>query len=337
MANIAYQAGKVWKKPSKGSNSIVDQEIGESLYNYNTNNINADELLEQIARQLHDHRLGVNLSGDLIDEMVRILGLPYPPNVLGHRTLERLTRAILLPEEIASLRSGVNSGEAMSCRTCGRRMHNEEMCTVRNVDGMIGIDCTNCYTPIMISCSDPNCEHGVPLESKIIKYLNKEVKCATHSATPNTTEKSAEEGDDGEMPPFFRAQLDNPIQFNYAAPAIGNPPILSGGGGRRVRGVPVATNRDAQRGLRNIQPQDTLREDERGPRETVASVLRSSYDDFVKGEKYRVKQEQFTNGTQWIDFSTIPPTEGGTVEVRGDAGDQGGGGEPGGTIRGDGK
>lgn len=90
-------------------------------------------------------------GGDLMDEVVKILKLPYGQNVVSGKMMEALRKAILIPEEIAAFSQKVKANE-LPCVGCGHEFHHQEVATISRVGGTATIYCLSCLEPEYVSC-----------------------------------------------------------------------------------------------------------------------------------------------------------------------------------------
>jgi uncharacterized CHY-type Zn-finger protein len=135
------------------------------------NNEMLDQLVEQLSADTNDV--------DLIDTIVRILGLPYVANSISEKTLTSLKKAILLPAELIALKNQLKEQE-LFCGNCHRALTNGEMVTFNkggygNKD-LVNFWCVNCKTPDYVAC--PNCkEHVIDVPVGVTKGLRKRHQC----------------------------------------------------------------------------------------------------------------------------------------------------------------
>lgn len=162
-----------------------------------------DVTIRQLIDTLGDAILQAQRDGsdvDLIDTIVRVLQLPYSKNVLSGGTLELLRSAILLPKEVATLKTRLDKAE-MSCFHCGKDLVTGEL-TVFTVDSRRGngIICLRCAgSSIVVPCQ--GCETKVGLLAKIYKFI-KGVECEACKAKGGKSILKAKEADvdDSVMP-----------------------------------------------------------------------------------------------------------------------------------------
>lgn len=91
----------------------------------------------------------------LIDAIVSALQLPFAKGVLSGKALEKLKKAILLPDEIASF-AAILEAKEQTCASCARALHDHELTTFVRGEGMF---CFRCLNPRYAACS--RCEDGV--------------------------------------------------------------------------------------------------------------------------------------------------------------------------------
>lgn len=147
----------------------------KSAYEYSRGEDELGPVVLDIAKMLNNERFQGDADRDLIDIIVNTLQLPYPRNLLGGKTLEQLSRAILLPEELGKLTSRLKERE-MSCGNCGKELHVGESVTIQGEGKSRSLMCTVCYTPELFACG---CRKGVgPFPQKFRRALEKGiVKC----------------------------------------------------------------------------------------------------------------------------------------------------------------
>lgn len=175
-------------KPSENDKlhrSLRFLESGE----YNNGTIpSLTELIDQIAKQLDGE--GTSNDRDLIDTIVKLLGLPYCRNVLGGSNLNNLREALLIPEEISAFKAEIS--KEMFCGTCGHHFEMGEMTTfTTNGRGPGGIFvCTRCRIPTSVASSNDPQGH---LSVEDIKGLNAILRKKHLTAEPVDAARLAEE------------------------------------------------------------------------------------------------------------------------------------------------
>lgn len=137
------------------------------------------EMAKDLLSRLMNEEAG---EGDLIDQVVAILQLPYPRNVLGNNTIRTLQNAILRPDELSALQA-VRTTERQ-CGGCSHTFSQGEMCSwVRG--GSAGesptLLCVRCFKPERIHCSQ--CVGSAALPKKVFSMLSKmPFDCGHHSS-----------------------------------------------------------------------------------------------------------------------------------------------------------
>lgn len=110
-------------------------------------------LIQLVAEQLTSS--DANNDRDLIDTIVRVLGLPNSRNTLAGSTLHALQRAILLPEELVKLKDQLSKDK--HCASCGHLFVTGEMtCFLDQGNDGGAFCCARCQRPSYIaSDNDP--------------------------------------------------------------------------------------------------------------------------------------------------------------------------------------
>lgn len=113
-------------------------------------------------------------DAELIDLVVDTLQLPYARNILAGQSVDSLRNAILLPNELAGLRTRLQAHE-VSCSRCGREMVTGEVVTlVREGRGGNSFYCQRCagiyIGTAYVACNKCN-DHQVSLSPKVVKAL----------------------------------------------------------------------------------------------------------------------------------------------------------------------
>lgn len=134
-------------------------------------------IIIDMAQALNNDKYVGASDKDLIDQLVDILQLPYPRNTLSGKTLEYLSKAILLPEELGKLSARLK-GQEMACGTCGRDLQSGEGVTIAADGKSRVLLCSGCRIPDFFACK---CGLGLgELPDKWRKALGKGIiKCPT--------------------------------------------------------------------------------------------------------------------------------------------------------------
>lgn len=135
-----------------------------------------DSLIKTLVSQLRAKVYGDSRKeGDLIDRLVRALGLPYSRNVIGGSTMDALKKALLLPEELAGLNKRLTEKEK-SCGMCGHNMERGDLASIFYDGTGYIIVCANCSTPSHLPCGYCGTER-IPLSSETREVLRPKERC----------------------------------------------------------------------------------------------------------------------------------------------------------------
>jgi len=120
---------------------------------------------------------------DLIDTIVRTIGLPYARNAIAGSSLDSLRAAILLPEEIVNLKTSLE--KETFCVSCGHKFMSGEMATYNGVSrGSRGFLCTRCTQPsYMASIEGPDTSVHIPT-SVVAALKDKKTIKGTKKSSP---------------------------------------------------------------------------------------------------------------------------------------------------------
>lgn len=142
---VGKKSGHTWSKQYHTALNTDDGEAQELT-----------EIIKELTTQVNQNE--ATHDGPLIDQVVRLLGLPYGRNVLSGKTLTALRRAVLFPEEMAKLGERLH-GTEYSCSGCGVAFTDREAVTFRIVEGFPTLSCSKCITPSYTHCK--SCTDGV--------------------------------------------------------------------------------------------------------------------------------------------------------------------------------
>jgi hypothetical protein len=134
-----------------------------------------DDLIKVLTDLIIHARKPLNNEGDLIEQMVRILGLPYARNAISGRTLTQLRNALMLPGELGA--GAALQTQELACTACNHTFVLGEMTTIHQGENRnIGLMCTGCLPPTSARCR--NCAESVPLnQRKVHTLLSKGISC----------------------------------------------------------------------------------------------------------------------------------------------------------------
>lgn len=160
----------------------------------------SDHITELSTLLKDDYQSSVKGDGDLISQMVRILQLPYTRNILSGGVIDKLAKALLIPEEMAGLVSRLRSLE-LSCGMCGHGFKQGEMGSVipegPGQSARQVLACTKCYTPRYTACYCAG--ESAPINDKLTRILEKNSgKCANCMEKEKEKHKFGEKVDDKE-------------------------------------------------------------------------------------------------------------------------------------------
>lgn len=163
------------------------------------------ETIELVGKQLYSKRRGRN-DVDLIDTIVRALGLPYISNRLSGTMLREIKEHLMIaPADATALAKALR--EELRCAQCMHIFVDGEMSTyARGDQGVARFFCHKCVRPKVICCD--KCGKGAPLSRHMagVHAKAKEVDCGC-----TTAEKKAEEGP---------TPLAPDLTFVYTGPTI---------------------------------------------------------------------------------------------------------------------
>lgn len=156
-----------------------------------------DDVIKQLFEALSADANGRGES-DLIDQIVRVLQMPYGRNILTGDRIRALRSAILLPSEQAGLTHRLRQRE-MSCSQCGIALHNEESVTlvVSPNDSSQSIVCHRCHAPHSVPCA--SCAETASLSTKAMNAMSR-MQCPTCQEA-KTPKKAPPSPGDAEVTP----------------------------------------------------------------------------------------------------------------------------------------
>jgi hypothetical protein len=181
---------------------------------------------------------GVDHFPALIAKIVELLQAPHGREVLAGDTLKRLRKAVLFPEEMATI--AANAAKELHCSGCGHPFAEIELAT--HSEG--NFFCTRCLTPTSTACIKPACDGAGELDHRgLQKMINKSL-CNQHNGKPAVEPIPAE----------IRAGLGAAIggapgglgQHPFGEPAPPNMPQWIEAG-QQAQGQPMAIPRDPRR------------------------------------------------------------------------------------------
>lgn len=168
------------------SNAVRNRvQVNTNVYNIvdramDTNPPDFDEMLVDLVNQL-DQTLdakGKHVVGDFIDQIVKILQLPWGKQYIRGGDMDALRKAILLPSEMSGLTGRIRQRE-MSCSGCHIPVRHGELVTI-SIDGPLQVSeiyCIKCLPPSKVACTYPGCDMKAKIHPNLSKMLSKEMDC----------------------------------------------------------------------------------------------------------------------------------------------------------------
>lgn len=154
---------------------ICNSRLGEE-------SLSQKDIMKELAKQLMGFSL---LNGrpvvdggsdlELLDELVRVIGLPFSKNILSGRTLSSMRQMMLTPGEYRKLITTLRERE-MTCPSCGRKFEPGEAVNFQPGPHPNGSDgafvvCFNCEAPSVIPTKDG--QGTLDIDRKFIRSLQK--------------------------------------------------------------------------------------------------------------------------------------------------------------------
>lgn len=164
--------------------ALVDAQSGLSWGDIRNRYRDIDAQVLSIQEQIYGEPSD---DGNLVDVIARILQNTSSQNVLTHSTLEKLRKAILLPQERRKLEEALNS-KRLGCANCGHEFHEQEVLTQHLSHEGRSFYCTNCVKPTMVRCQESGCDHLVDLPAKVALAMNKPRQCVAHAGGEMVTQ-----------------------------------------------------------------------------------------------------------------------------------------------------
>lgn len=125
-----------------------------------------DIIMEQLQQQSPPEK-------DLIEQIVKVLGLPFIENRLSMAAMKQLRNLLMLPSEIDAWVRMVH--ESWFCPGCGVEMHQGQMVTIEKGETGAKVFCTNCVPPRSVVCN--NGKHLMPTTKRLMRAIQEIVTC----------------------------------------------------------------------------------------------------------------------------------------------------------------
>lgn len=235
-------------------------------------------------------------DGELIDLIVTTLQLPFSRNILAGPALHSLRQAILLPTELAGLRTRLQAQET-SCGHCGQEVVNGELVTmVREGGGLNSVWCQRCAPAVnsgiaIVACQ--KCSSHVPLAGKVVKLLK--IACQTCLGRKVDSPGAAE------VEPI--TILNDPPVFRRMTPVAGTA-TGRGGGAEAVGAAAEEARQDIRTRMRTFVEQRD-REQVRGEAQQAVQQAQQIHQDTDLWQTF----------TAGLHTTTIPWGTGGGVTI----------------------
>lgn len=115
---------------------------------------------------------------DFLDALVKVLGDRWGRNLIHYDTFQKVQKAILMPEELASLTAALRN-DPPKCFSCGHVFMNGEVATFvrEGRDIPPAMACIKCVQPSVVVCSTCN-NSSVQMDRGMVKVLKRVVKCS---------------------------------------------------------------------------------------------------------------------------------------------------------------
>lgn len=203
-----------------------------------------DELRRLLDSQVKEKK---NVEGDLIDLMVKAVGLAYAPNRWTPDMIKRLRKVLLIPNEFNALQSVLKKQE-LRCLNCKRELFHHQLVVLSRAGNDPCLYCTTCQVPSSIAAEAG--ERTIKVSKSLLNALKKNAQLEGNVEV--AVDREPEVGvmfedevfpappDEVHPPDFHRAQMNNYLWFaQQDAPAAPPQPFapqrhpLGGLGGRR--------------------------------------------------------------------------------------------------------
>ena len=124
------------------------------------------------------------IDGNLIDSIIRAVSLPFTRNHagFGSRDIDRLRKALLLPNEAAALTARLKQKETF-CAGCNRQLTNGEIVTFceEPLTQIRMLYCHRCKRPSLVACD--LCDSPADLNKRLAMAHKQPVDCGQHATT----------------------------------------------------------------------------------------------------------------------------------------------------------
>lgn len=138
-----------------------------------------DEVLNELVAQIGQSYQVQSADATFIDQLVRILKLPFGRQYLMGGDVEALRKAILLPDEMIGLVDRL-AQEELYCFGCHTPFRDSELVVYKKGSKDRTVFCMKCSTPAWVACSHEGCDCKVELTSVARKNLKNKTCGRSH-------------------------------------------------------------------------------------------------------------------------------------------------------------
>ena len=159
---------------AKGDGAFY-KRLAEDLGN-SRKDLDATELITTLLKQAYDKP--DTHDGDLVETIVDFLQLEHVRNRMDSEMLQQLRKAILLPEELRSVKEKLATKE-LRC-SCGHRYHDGELTTLSLSRDGVFISCARCRLPSLVVCfKKDGCDNLSRIDNRDLARITRSI-CHDH-------------------------------------------------------------------------------------------------------------------------------------------------------------
>ena len=161
---------------AKGDGAFC-KSLAEDLGN-SRKDLDATELITTLLKQVYDKP--DTHDSDLVETVVAFLQLEHVRNRMDGEMFQQLRKAILLPEELRSVKEKLATKE-LRC-SCGHRYHDGELTTLSLSRDGVFISCARCRLPSVVVCfKKDGCDNLSRIDNRDMARITRS-SCADHKA-----------------------------------------------------------------------------------------------------------------------------------------------------------
>ena len=173
---------KIGGERSHKNDSEAAIRASQNLINSHVGDTHISELVEKLKNVINAAQMP-NADGNVIDEIIRLLGIPFGRHDLDlgrHGSVrEAVAKVLMLPSELTALKAVVDHIETR-CSDCRRPLEDGEMITYtkgadRNEHTVPKVYCIQCIRPVSMPCG--TCDRQASLSKSLRGVLNKLRTC----------------------------------------------------------------------------------------------------------------------------------------------------------------